>query len=76
MGIDEAGHQHLAAQVEQPGAGLLEFSDLGIGADGQDPAVLDRDRLLQGLARLGGVDLGVVKNQVDGGHSFQGRKGQ
>ncbi|MDT4873183.1 hypothetical protein FQZ97_1084120 [compost metagenome] len=76
MGVDEARHQHLAAQVDHLGAGFFQPQHLGVAADRPDLAVLHRHGLLQGLAGLGGVDLGVVKDEIDCRHAFHGGTGQ
>ncbi|MNO72093.1 hypothetical protein D3C76_630280 [compost metagenome] len=76
VGVDEARHQHLAVEVEDPGRRLFQAQHLVVGTHRQQLAVLHRHRLLQGLARFGGVDPGVVQDQVDSGHSFQRGTGE
>ncbi|MCY1347685.1 hypothetical protein D9M69_338050 [compost metagenome] len=76
MGVDEARHQHLAAHIDHVGAGFLQPQNLGVAADGADLAVLHRHGLLQGLAGFGGVDLGVVKNEIHRGHAFHRGTGE
>ncbi|MDT4847790.1 hypothetical protein FQZ97_818590 [compost metagenome] len=76
VGVDETGHQYLAAQVDHTGVRFLEAEDVGVAAHGAHLAVLHRDGLLQGLAGFGGVDLGVMKDEVDRRHAFQGGTSQ
>ncbi|MNF11499.1 hypothetical protein D3C80_2127310 [compost metagenome] len=70
VGVDKAGQQHLLLQVDQLGAGLFQAQHLGVGADGEDLAVLDGHGLLQRLAGNGGVDLAAMQDQFRGGDSF------
>ncbi|MNC60680.1 hypothetical protein D3C75_1105750 [compost metagenome] len=76
VSIDHAGHQHLARQIDTLGVGIGQGIDLGITTHLQNLAILDRHRLHQGLAGLGGVDLAVDQHEVSGGHGLPGRKGQ
>ncbi|MCY1416557.1 hypothetical protein D9M71_320670 [compost metagenome] len=71
VGVDEARHQHLAAEIEHACRRLLQAHHFAVGTDRQHLAVLHRHRLLQRLVGFGGVDLGVVQDQIDSGHSFQ-----
>jgi hypothetical protein len=42
--VVQARQGRAALQVDDPGAGAGQRHDFGIGADGHEPAVLDRDR--------------------------------
>ncbi|MCY1211634.1 hypothetical protein D9M68_484470 [compost metagenome] len=72
MGVDEARHQHLAAEIDHPGAGCFQAQDFGVAADGANLAVFHGHGLLQGLAGLGGIDLGVMQDEIDRREAFHG----
>ncbi|MNH16348.1 hypothetical protein D3C79_759870 [compost metagenome] len=76
VGIDHARHQHLAGQVDTLRVGIGQRIDLRISAHLHNLAILDRHRLHQRLAGLGGVHLAVDQHEVSGGHGLPGRKGQ
>ncbi len=71
VGVDQARHQGLAAQVDDPGVAVDQCLDLRIAAGLQDLAVLHRQGLDLGLGAVGGEDLAVEQHQVGGGHGFQ-----
>ncbi|MNM84683.1 hypothetical protein D3C81_967780 [compost metagenome] len=74
--VDKPWHQHLAAQVDDARVRLFEPQHLSIGTHRRDLAVLDRNGLLQGLARFGGVHPGVVQDEIDSSHTFHRGTGQ
>ncbi|MNH03608.1 hypothetical protein D3C79_628760 [compost metagenome] len=76
VSIDHAGHQHLARQIDTLGVGIGQGIDLGITTHLQNLAILDRHRLHQGLAGLGGIYLAVDQHQVGSSQRLQGGKGQ
>ena len=71
VGVDHPRHQHLAGEVDALRLSVSQRFHLAVAADLEDLAILDGDRLLQGLARFSGVDLGVGDDQVGGGHAFR-----
>ncbi len=80
--VDEAGDDGPAAQVRARPV-RVAVQDLGVRADGDEPAVLDGERLGRGLRGVDGVDAGVVDDEPgrlgdgEGGHEEeQGEKAQ
>ena len=39
MGVIESGHHEVPAKIDNFGAGLLQFADLVVGADGDNPPI-------------------------------------
>ncbi|MCY1455007.1 hypothetical protein D9M71_721110 [compost metagenome] len=76
VGIEHTGHQHLATQVDDPGAFGLQTQHGLVGTYRDDLFAFDCHGLLQRLAWLGGVDLGVVQDQLHRGEARQARAGQ
>src|SRR5438552_9525793 len=68
VGIDEAGHDRLAAAIEHAGPAPDEAFHAGIGSDSDDAAVLDRDGLRDGALRIHGADGGALEHEIGGEH--------
>ena len=65
VGVDEAGHQRLAAEIDDSGAGPYPFRPyVARGANRDDLAVLDGDRLWRRLGVGHGHDWAAVKDDV------------
>ena len=64
VGIDKAGHQRPAAQVNDPGRRPFQRQHLRLVAHGDDAVARDGDGGGLGLTRLHGQDCAVVKDQV------------
>ena len=64
VGVDEARQQHPAAQVDHLRARAGQRLDLGVGADGDDPAVPHRDRLGPGPGRVHLVDGASAQHEI------------
>ncbi len=72
MGVDQAGHQALAAEIDDLAVAIGQGAQPGLVADREDPSVLHRQGLGEGLLRIGGEDPGVDHQQVGGAEGVQG----
>ena len=72
MGVDQAGHQALAAEIDDLAVAIGQGAQPGLVADREDPPVLHRQGLGEGLLRIGGEDPGVDHQQVGGAEGVQG----
>jgi hypothetical protein len=64
MGVHQAGQNRFAAQVHYLSAGTLEIQKVGRRTDLLNPAVLDRDSLLNREPLIDRDDLSMVENKV------------
>jgi hypothetical protein len=64
VGVDEAGHQHAPAEIDDLGRCGDPFLDTGIGPDEDDLAVAHRDRLSLGAAGVQRHDVAVAQHDV------------
>ena len=64
MGIDEAGENHLAVEIDELGAGLAEGEDVIVIPHGDDLALFDGDGFRDGEFGIHRHDFAAVENDV------------
>ncbi len=65
--LDESRHDAAVADIDGLGVGADEVGDIGAGADGDDPAVGDGERLGRGPLVIDGQD-GSGDDDICGSH--------
>ncbi len=77
VGVDQAGHQHAAVQVDDAGPLADQGLGAGICADIHDPPGAHGQCLLHAVPRIDGMDVAVAVDQVGGrGGCMRCRSGQ
>ncbi len=64
VGVEESRGRGAAREIDDPRILSRELSDLGIRADGENPTVLDRNRLGHGVLLVDGDHVSIHENRI------------